>query len=314
MTPPADAGAATADIALPSPAAAKPETPFRRFVSEFCESHLAVGALIIFVLIALCAIFAPWISPQNPYDLAVLDIMDGRLEPGSRNGDNTMTFWLGTDDQGRDMLSGIFYGLRISLAVGVGSAFIAFLVGMALGLMAAYFGGRTDSVIMRLVDLQLSFPAILVALMILAFLGKGILNVVIALVVVEWAYYARTVRGTALVERRKEYIEAARCLALSHNRIVFRHLLPNCLPPLIVVGTMQIARAIALEATLSFLGLGVPITEPSLGLLIANGYEYMLSGKYWICFYPGIALMVTIVVINLVGDHLRDVLNPRLKR
>jgi peptide/nickel transport system permease protein len=314
MTPPADAGAAAADIALPAPGAARPETPFRRFVAEFAESRVAVGALIVFLLIALCAVFAPWISPQNPYDLAVLDIMDGRLEPGSRSGDGTITYWLGTDDQGRDMLSGIFYGLRISLAVGVGSAFIAFLVGMALGLLAAYFGGRTDSVIMRLVDLQLSFPAILVALMILAFLGKGIVNVVIALVVVEWAYYARTVRGTALVERRKEYIEAARCLALSHNRIVFRHLLPNCLPPLIVVGTMQIARAIALEATLSFLGLGVPITEPSLGLLIANGYEYMLSGKYWICFYPGIALMVTIVVINLVGDHLRDVLNPRLKK
>jgi peptide/nickel transport system permease protein len=312
MTPPAEA--ATADPALLAKAAAPVETPFRRFVSEFCESWTAVGALALFLVIVLCAILAPLISPQNPYDLAVLDIMDGRLPPGSRNGDDTMTYWLGTDDQGRDMLSGILYGLRISLAVGAGSAFIAFVVGMSLGLMAAYFGGRTDTVIMRLVDLQLSFPAILVALMILAFLGKGILNVVIALVVVEWAYYARTVRGTALVERRKEYIEAARCLALSHNRIVFRHLLPNCLPPLIVVGTMQVARAIALEATLSFLGLGVPITEPSLGLLIANGYEYMLSGKYWICFYPGIALMVTIVLINLVGDHLRDVLNPRLRK
>jgi peptide/nickel transport system permease protein len=167
---------------------------------------------------------------------------------------------------------------------------------------------------MRLVDLQLSFPTILTALMILAFLGKGVLNVVLALVIVEWAYYARTVRGTALVERRREYIEAAQCLALPTRRIVFRHLLPNCMPPLIVIGTMQIARAIALEATLSFLGLGVPITEPSLGLLIANGYEYMLSGKYWISFYPGIALVITIVSINLVGDQLRDVLNPRLKK
>jgi peptide/nickel transport system permease protein len=318
MTPPADAGTAALSpigAALPPPsAAAQAESPFRRFLADFFESWLAVGALVIFTCIALAAIFAPWISPQNPYDLAVLDIMDGRLPPGSVAGDGSITFWLGTDDQGRDMLSGILYGLRISLTVGAGSAFVAFIVGMSLGLMAAYFGGRADSVIMRLVDLQLSFPAILVALMILAFLGKGILNVVIAIVVVEWAYYARTVRGTALVERRKEYIEAARCLALSHNRVVFRHLLPNCLPPLIVIGTMQIARAIALEATLSFLGLGVPITEPSLGLLIANGYEYMLSGKYWICFYPGIALMVTIVVINLVGDQLRDVLNPRLRK
>ncbi|WP_206020754.1 ABC transporter permease [Roseococcus sp. SYP-B2431] len=291
----------------------KEETPFRRFVSEFFASKIATGGLIVFGIIALLAILAPWITPQNPYDLAQLDIMDGRLEPGSVGGSG-MTHWLGTDDQGRDMLSGIIYGLRISLTVGVGSAFIASLVGASLGLLAAYGGGRTDSVIMRLVDLQLSFPTILAALMILAFLGKGIGNVVIALVIVEWAYYARTVRGSALVERRREYIEAAQCLALPTRRILFRHLLPNCLPPLIVVGTIQVARAIALEATLSFLGLGVPITEPSLGLLIANGYEYMLSGKYWISFYPGIALLVTIVSINLMGDHLRDVLNPRLKK
>ncbi len=297
-----------------APAAPPPvETPFRRFVSEFAASKLALFGLAVFACIAALAILAPWIAPQDPYDLAQLDIMDGRMEPGTVGGAG-FTYWLGTDDQGRDMLSGIMYGLRISLTVGAGSALIACLVGASLGMLAAYAGGRTDSAIMRLVDLQLSFPTILVALMILAFLGKGILNVVIALVVVEWAYYARTVRGSALVERRREYIEAAQCLALPTHRIIFRHLLPNCLPPLIVVGTMQIARAIALEATLSFLGLGVPITEPSLGLLIANGYEYMLSGKYWISFYPGIALLVTIVSINLVGDHLRDVLNPRLKR
>ena len=294
-------------------AAAKVETPFQRFVSEFAASKLALFGLAVFTMIALIAIFAPWIAPQNPYDLAQLDIMDGRMEPGTVGGAG-FTYWLGTDDQGRDMLSGIMYGLRISLTVGAGSALIACVVGASLGLLAAYAGGRTDSAIMRLVDLQLSFPAILAALMILAFLGKGILNVVIALVLVEWAYYARTVRGSALVERRREYIEAAHCLALPTRRIIFRHLLPNCLPPLIVVMTMQVARAIALEATLSFLGLGVPITEPSLGLLIANGYEYMLSGKYWISFYPGIALLITIVSINLVGDHLRDVLNPRLKK
>jgi len=289
------------------------ETPFRRFVSEFAESKVAVGGLVVFTAIALVAIFASLIAPQDPYDLAQLDIMDGRMEPGTVGGAG-FTFWLGTDDQGRDMMSGIMYGLRISLMVGAGSALIACLVGASLGLLAAYAGGRTDNVIMRLVDLQLSFPSILVALMILAFLGKGVMNVVIALVIVEWAYYARTVRGTALVERRREYIEAAQCLALPTHRILFRHLLPNCLPPLIVVATMQVARAIALEATLSFLGLGVPITEPSLGLLIANGYEYMLSGKYWISFYPGIALLITIVSINLVGDQLRDVLNPRLKK
>jgi peptide/nickel transport system permease protein len=293
--------------------ALREETPFRRFLAEFAASKIALGGFLVFTAIALLALFAPWITPQNPYDLAQLDIMDGRLEPGAVGGSG-ITHWLGTDDQGRDMLSGIIYGLRISLTVGIGSALIACLVGASLGLLAAYAGGRTDSIIMRVVDLQLSFPTILAALMILAFLGKGITNVVIALVIVEWAYYARTVRGSALVERRREYIEAAQCLALPTRRILFRHLLPNCLPPLIVVGTIQIARAIALEATLSFLGLGVPITEPSLGLLIANGYEYMLSGKYWISFYPGIALLITIVSINLMGDHLRDVLNPRLKK
>jgi peptide/nickel transport system permease protein len=298
--------------ALPAPAP-REETPFRRFIAEFAASKLALIGLAVAMLIALAAIFASAIAPQNPYDLAQLDIMDGRLPPGSASAAG-YTYWLGTDDQGRDMFSGILYGLRISLGVGVGSAAIACIIGATLGLTAAYFGGRLDAVIMRLVDLQLSFPSILVALMILAAVGKGVMNVVLALVIVEWAYYTRTVRASAMVERRREYIEAAECLAIPWRRIMFRHLLPNCLPPLIVIGTQQIARAITLEATLSFLGLGVPITEPSLGLLIANGYQYMLSGKYWISFYPGIALLVTIVAINLVGDQLRDVLNPRLSK
>ena len=300
-------------MSVPSTAAVRVETPFQRFVSQFCESRLALAGFVVMVAIILAAIFAPWITPQNPYDLAQLDIMDGRMPPGTKGGGG-FTYLLGTDDQGRDMYSGMLYGLRISLTVGVGSAFIAGVIGSSLGLLSAYAGGRTDNFIMRLVDLQLSFPAILVALIILAFLGKGVLNVVLALVIVEWAGYARPVRGVALVERSREYIEAAECLAIPRHRILFRHLLPNCLPPLIVIGTQQVARAIALEATLSFLGLGVPITEPSLGLLIANGYQYMLSGKYWISFYPGIALLVTIVSINLVGDQLRDVLNPRLQR
>jgi peptide/nickel transport system permease protein len=289
------------------------ETPFHRFVSDFCDSRLAIGGLCGFLMIVVAAVAAPLITPQNPYDLAQLSILDGRLEPGSE-AIAGFTYWLGTDDQGRDMLSGIIYGLRISLGVGAMSTVIALLIGMSIGLAAAYFGGRTDAVIMRVVDLQLSFPAILIALILLAILGKGVDKVVIALIAVQWAYYARTVRGTALVERRREYIEAAACLGLSHRRIVFRHLMPNCLPPLIVVATVQVAHAIALEATLSFLGVGVPITEPSLGLLIANGFEYMLSGDYWISFFPGIALLVAIVSINLMGDQLRDVLNPRLQR
>ena len=291
----------------------KIETPFRRLVSEFMESPLAVLGLVVLTLILLVALFAPLISPQNPYDLAKLDILDSRLKPGSKSMDG-MTFWLGTDGQGRDMLSGIFYGLRTSLAVGVFSGVIAMMIGMALGLTAAYFGGRVETLIMRLVDLQISFPTILIALILLAALGQGIGKIILALVIVQWAYYARTIRGTALVERRREYVEAAICLGLSKPRIIFSHILPNCVPPMIVIGTVQVAGAIALEATLSFLGIGLPITEPSLGLLIANGFEYLLSGKYWISFFPGIALLVTIISINLVGDHLRDILNPRLRK
>ncbi len=293
---------------------ARVQTPFRRFLSDFFESRVATFACVMLAVIVFIALFAPLISPQNPYDLAVVDVMNARLEPGEQSWAGDLTFVLGSDGAGRDMLSAIFYGLRISLGVGVMSGIIAMIIGMAVGLMAAYFGGRTDTVIMRIVDLQLSFPAILIALVLIAILGKGVDKVIIALVTVQWAYYARTVRGSALVERRKEYIEAATCLALSHRRIVFRHLLPNCLPPMIVVGTLQTAHAISLEATLSFLGLGLPQTEPSLGLLIANGFEYMLSGKYWISFFPGIALLVTIVTINLVGDQLRVVMNPRLER
>lgn len=290
----------------------RPQSAFRRFLSDFFESRLATGGLVVCAILVLLAVFANFVTPQNPYDLMQLNIMDGRLPPGS-HGDG-MTYILGTDDQGRDMYSGIIFGLRLSLSVGATSTIIAMLIGGAFGLLAAYFGGRVDTVIMRVADLQLSFPSILVALILLAILGKGVDKVIIALITVQWAYYARTIRSTALVERRKEYIEAARCLSLSHQRIVFRHLLPNCLPPLIVVATVQVAHAIALEATLSFLGVGVPITQPSLGLLIANGFGYMLSGDYWISFYPGIALLITIVSINLVGDQLRDVLNPRLRR
>jgi peptide/nickel transport system permease protein len=289
------------------------ETPFRRFLSDFAESRLAGVGAATFAIVLFIAVFAPLLSPQNPYDVRQLDVLDANMPPGS-NAAAGFTYVLGSDDQGRDLLSGILYGLRISLGVGVASAVIALTLGMVVGMLAAYLGGRVDTLIMRIVDLQLSFPAILVALILLAVLGQGTGKIVMALVAVQWAYYARTVRGTALVERRKEYVEAASCLALGHGRIVFRHLLPNCMPPLIVVGTVQVAHAIALEATLSFLGIGLPITEPSLGLLIANGFQYMLSGKYWISFFPGVALLITIVSINLMGDQLREVLNPRLRR
>lgn len=294
-------------------AGAGAQSPWLRFAIEFAENRLAVAGFLLLVALIVIAIAAPLISPQNPYDLAQLDVMDSRLAPGDHSAAGK-TYWLGTDDQGRDMLSGIFYGLRISLAVGVSSTVIALALGLVLGLAAAYFGGWIDTIVMRIADIQLSFPAILIALILLAMMGQGTGKIIAALVTVQWAYYARTVRSAALVERRKEYVEAARALGLSQARIVFRHLLPNCLPPLIVVATVQVAHAISLEATLSFLGLGLPITEPSLGLLIANGFQYLLSGKYWISFYPGLALLVTIVSINLVADQLRDVLNPRLKK
>jgi len=294
-----------------SPRAA--QSPLRRIWRDFIDNPIAVAGLAMLVVIVLLAILAPVISPQNPYDLAQIDVLDSKLPPGGKSASG-MTFWLGTDDQGRDMLSAIFYGLRISLIVGASSTALALVIGLTLGLLAAYVGGRVDGLIMRIVDIQLSFPSILIALILIAVLGQGTGKVIAALVTVQWAYYARTVRSVALVEKRKEYMEAARCLALPPSRIVFRHLLPNCLPPMIVVATVQVAAAIALEATLSFLGLGLPITEPSLGLLIANGYQYLLSGKYWISFFPGIALLLTIVSINLVADQLRDVLNPRLAK
>jgi peptide/nickel transport system permease protein len=283
------------------------ETPLKRFAGEFLSSKMALTGLILLSVVTAVALFAPWISPQNPYDLGKLDLLDSRLAPGGK-------YILGTDGQGRDMLSAIFYGLRVSLLVGVVSGLIALTLGGLLGVLAAYTGGRFESLLMRVVDIQLGFPAILLALVLIAVLGKGVDKIIFALVCVQWAYYARTARSAAMVERAKEYMEAARGLGLSHARIVLRHLLPNALPPLIVVATVQVAHAIALEATLSFLGLGLPTTEPSLGLLIANGYEYLLSGKYWISLYPGVALLLTILAINLVGDQLRDQLNPRLAR
>jgi peptide/nickel transport system permease protein len=280
---------------------------------EFRASPLAVAALVLMLLLIALAFFAPWIAPQNPYDLSQLSILDNKLPPGS-HGLAGELYVLGTDDQGRDMLSAIIYGLRLSLLVGMMATAIALILGTSVGIVAAYVGGRLDAVLMRLVDIQLSFPAILIALILVTILGKGVDRVVIALISVQWAYYARTIRSSALVERRREYIEAARGLALPHWRIMFRHLLPNAFPPLIVVATVQVAHAIGLEATLSFLGVGVPITEPSLGLLIANGYGYMLSDSYWIAFYPGLALLIVIAALNLLGDRLAELLNPRLQR
>ena len=293
-----------------TPKAHPPERPAARIIRDFARSRLALFGLALLLVIVLAAAFAPWITPQNPYDLRSLSIMDSRLAPGEV-GFSGVSFWLGSDGQGRDMFSAILYGLRISLMVGVIACTSALLIGLTLGLVAAYFGGRIDTVVMRLVDLHLSFPPILVALILLAILGRGLENIIIALIIVQWATFARMARATALSERGREYIEAAQSLGLSRIRILFGHLLPNCLPPLMVLYTVEIASAIALEATLSFLGVGLPATQPSLGLLIANGFQFVLSGQYWISVFPGIALLLLIVAINLVGDRLRDVLNPR---
>jgi peptide/nickel transport system permease protein len=299
------------DRALEPAIAAKPQTPLRRIVSDFCESRLALFGLFLVAIAVFVAVFAPLISPQDPFDIANLDLLDAKSPPGTVSSDGKLTYWLGTDGQARDMLSAIFYGMRLSLFVGFVSVAAALAIGSLVGLVAAYAGGWLDALLMRIVDIMLSFPAILVALILLSLLGKGIDKVLIALVLVQWAYFARAARGAALVERNKEYIEAATCLALPRYRIVFRHMLPNCLPSLIVIATITLARAIALEATLSFLGVGVPVTQPSLGMLIANGFEFLMSGSYWISFFPGIALAIAIIGINLAGDQLRDVLNPR---
>lgn len=270
----------------------------------------SIAAIVCLALI-VASLLAPVIVPQNPYDLVEIDFFDSRLPPLSESRDG-LVYLLGTDTQGRDMFSAMLYGLRTSLAVGVAAGFLALMIGTSLGLIAAYLGGRVDAFIMRFVDLMLGFPTILVALIILVIFGQGTWKVILALVFVQWAYFARAVRGTALVETNKDYVEAARCLGLSTWSLLFRHILPNCLPPLIVIGTIQVASAIAAEATLSFLGIGLPITEPSLGLLIANGYQVLLAGHYWMSVYPGLLLLVLVFSINIVGDRLREVFNPRL--
>ncbi|TWT13004.1 ABC transporter permease [Reyranella sp. CPCC 100927] len=289
------------------------DTPLFRLWVEFRDNRIAVAALVVIIAIAVLAILAPLITPQDPYNLAKLVLADARRPPGTV-GSGGYVHWLGTDAQGRDLLSAILYGLRISVLIGIAAGAVAFIVGATMGALAAFAGGRTEMLIMRFVDLQLSFPAILLALVLSAMLGQGHLQMITALAAAQYAYFARTAHGAAATERAKDYVEAALSTPLPARLVLFRHILPNCLPPLIVVATVQVANSIALEATLSFLGLGLPVTEPSLGMLIANGFQYLLSGRYWISIYPGIALIVLIVAINLVGDQIRDQLNPRLKR
>lgn len=295
-------------------AAARPRADrLMEFWRDYRRSPVAVVSLLLVAGFALASFGAPLITPQDPYDMATLDWLDAFLRPGTV-GTGGYVHWLGTDNAGRDMVSAILYGLRTSFVIGLSAGVLALVAGICVGLIAAYSGGRLEAFLMRIVDLQLSMPAILLALVLVAMLGQGVGQIILALVVAQYAYFARTTHGAATVERGKDYIEAARSTPLPTSRILLRHLLPNVMAPLIVVATVQVASAIALEATLSFLGVGLPLTEPSLGSLIANGFKYIHTDRYWLSIYPGIALMIVVVAINLVGDQVRMVLDPRNRR
>ena len=283
-----------------------------KFWSVFRGHPMALAGLIGVAIFILLAIFAPVITPQDPYDQAKLDILDGLLPPGSTLFDGTYSV-LGTDALGRDILSAVIYGLRISLFVAFTAVIVGSTIGVLLGLVAAYYRGWIETVIMRAVDLKISFPGILLALMLLALFGTGVDKVIYALIIGAWASKARLVRAVALAEMKKEYIDAARIAGMSGFRIMTRFLLPNSISPVLVVLPMSISGAIGAEATLSFLGVGVPITEPSLGLLIANGNDYLLSGKWWISVFPGLVLVGMVLCINVIADRLRDHANPFLK-
>ncbi len=288
---------------------------------SFRTSPTAIVAAVIAFICVFCAVFAPWVAPHNPFDLATLELSNARLPPawspeGSRN------FLLGTDDQGRDILSALMYGARISLAVGLASVVLSVVIGVSLGLAAGFLGGWVDGVLMRLCDVMLSFPSILVALLI-AGVGRALFPnahealafgvLIISITLTGWVQYARTVRGSTLVERNKEYVQAARVTGVAPLRIMRSHVLPNVMGPVLVLATIQVATAIITEATLSFLGVGAPPTSPSLGTLIRVGNDYLFSGEWWITIFPGAMLVLIALSVNLLGDWLRDALNPRLR-
>lgn len=282
------------------------------FFHNFVRSPGAVAGLLIVIFFLIVVLIGPACTPQNPYDIASLDLMDAYKPPLWMEGGDS-AFVLGTDEQGRDILSAIVYGSRISLFIGVAVVLLSCVIGTVFGLVAGYFGGRMDSILMRVVDIQLSFPAMLVALFIMAAFGRGLGKLIVALTIVGWVLYARTVRGSVLVERNKEYVDAAKLIGLSPFPIIVRHVLPNVLTPLIVIATIHVGTVILTEATLSYLGVGVPVTEPSLGLLVKNGYDVLFSGLWWSSVFPGVFIMLLVFGINLLGDFLRDEFNPRLK-
>ncbi len=288
---------------------------------SFRRSPVAVVAAVVLLVCVLGAVLAPWVVPHNPQDLASLNLMDAQLPPAWMP-EGRAIYFLGTDGYGRDILSALFYGARVSLLVGLGAVALSMAIGISLGLVAGFFGGRLDAVLMRVCDVMLSFPAILVALLINGVgralfpnasdsLAYGVLILAIALS--GWVQYARTVRGSTLVERNKEYVQAARVVGVPALRIMRRHVLPNVLGPVLVLATIQVASAIITEATLSFLGVGVPPTNPSLGTLIRIGNEFLFAGQWWITLFPGLMLVLISLSVNLLGDWLRDALNPRLR-
>tara|TARA_B100000700_G_scaffold97975_1_gene110248 strand:- start:48712 stop:49662 length:951 start_codon:yes stop_codon:yes gene_type:complete len=288
---------------------------------SFKRDLVAQVSLVLFAMLIFAAVFAPWLAPANPYDLAQIDIMASELPPFWIDGADPQ-YLMGTDAQGRDLLSTILYGLRVSLIIGFGAVLMQAAIGVSFGLMAGYLGGRVDAFLMRLADIQLSFSTLMVAIIVGA-LVKAIFGgatfseyavplLVLIIGLAEWPQYARTVRASVLAERSKEYVDAARVMGLKSRRIMFRHILPNTLSPIFVISTVQVANAIISEAALSFLGLGMPETHPSLGSLIKSGFDYIQSGSWWITLIPGAVLVILVLVINLLGDWLRDVLNPRL--
>ena len=288
---------------------------------SFKNSPMAIVAAVVASVCIFCALFAPWVAPHNPNDLAALDLMDATLPPAWM-ADGKARYLLGTDDQGRDILSALMYGARISLLVGLASVLLSMVIGVGLGLLAGFVGGRTDAFIMRVCDVMLSFPAILVALLIDG-IGRAVFPnahetlaftvLILAIALTGWVQYARTVRGSTMVERQKEYVQAARVIGVSPLRIMRRHVLPNVMGPVLVLATIQVASAIITEATLSFLGVGVPPTSPSLGTLIRVGQDFLFSGEWWITIFPGLVLIMIALSVNLLGDWLRDALNPRLR-
>ena len=288
---------------------------------SFRTSPVAILAASIAFVCVFCAVFAGWVAPHNPFDLTTLELSDARLPPAWQEG-GSRKYLLGTDDQGRDILSALIYGARISLIVGVTSVILSMLIGVGLGLLAGFRGGWTDTVLMRVCDVMLSFPAILVALL-MAGVGRAMFPnahdtvafgvLILSITLTGWVQYARTVRGSTMVERNKEYVQAARVTGVPARRIMFRHVLPNVLGPVLVLATIHVATAIITEATLSFLGVGVPPTSPSLGTLIRVGNDYLFSGEWWITIFPGLMLVLIALSVNLLGDWLRDALNPRLR-